>query len=151
MSENHELKYFQQKVFQEYELIKSLDKTYRLMENDSDKKRGCLSAPFALLAHRFVDWTLEKENKKRNFDEVIRESTELLQQKEISDKICEVIANTTRKEILDEEKFVKELTAALYKSELANRFVIPENPILYAAMARNIIKTGLENFCTVKE
>ena len=51
MNENHELNYFQQKVFEEYELIKSLDKTHRLMQKDGDKKRGCLSAPFAMLAH----------------------------------------------------------------------------------------------------
>lgn len=151
MNENHNLNYFQQQVFEEYELIKSLDKTHRLMQKDSEKKRGCLSAPFALLANWFVELILEKERKGKNFAETRREAEDLLGQKEISNKICEAIANITRNEVLVEEKFVKEITAAFYKSELATRFVIPENPFLYAVMARNIYVTGLRNFCAEKK
>lgn len=150
MNDYHHLGYFQQQVLEEYELIKGFEKTYRLMAQDRSEKKGCLSAPFELLAQRFVNWTLEKEHKKRNFEEISREADDLFKQKEISDEICKTISSITRNEILTEEKFVKEMTAALYKNEISKRFVIPETPTLYAMIARRIFKTGLEKFCAEK-
>ena len=80
-----------------------------------------------------------------------REARELLRHKEISDKICQMIAKISRKEILTEEKFVNEFTAALYQSELVIKFVIPENAVLYALMATEVYNIGLENFCNAKK
>lgn len=142
---------FQKKVFAEYELIKSFEKSStRINESREKDKKGCLSVPFAMLADSLVDKILGRERRKRNFAGNEREARELLRQKEISDRICEMIADISRREILTEERFVNELTSAFYRSELASRFIIPENAVLYAMMATDIFNTGLENFCDKK-
>lgn len=116
---NNELNDFQKKVFAEYELIKSFEKSSKGVK-ESRAKKGCLSSPFAAAADWFVGRVLERERRKRNFAGNEREARELLRQKEISDKICETVENVGGREILTEEKFVYELTAAFYQSELAN-------------------------------
>lgn len=88
---------------------------------------------------------------KKNYDGNEREARELLRQKEISNSLCKMIAKINRKEILTEEKFINELTAALYQSDLASRFVIPENALLYAMMATEVFNIGLEKFCNDKK
>ncbi len=148
MPHTDELIDFQRKVFAEYELIKSLKKTSDRMNDERDKKQnGCLCLPFKLLADSLVRRVLKGEKRKRYYDENRREAGELLRQKEISDRICWMIAEISRREILIEKKFVDEVTVALYKSDLASRYVIPENEILYAMMATEIYETGLENYC----
>lgn len=145
---NDELIDFQKKVFAEYELIKSLKKTSDRMKDEREiKQKGCLFMPFTLLADALVKRVLKGETRKRNYDENRREARELLRQKEISDRICSMIAEISRREILIEKKFVDEITAALYGSDLASRFVIPENDVLYVMIATEIYETGLENFC----
>ena len=103
----------------------------------------------------FADLVIKKavrsESRKRNYAGNEREARELLRQKEISDGICEMIAKISSKEILTEEKFVYELTAAFYRSDLASRFIIPENAVLYAMMATEVFNIGLENFCNDKK
>lgn len=143
-----ELEEFQKKVFAEYELIKSFEKSStRINESREKDKKGCLSAPFALLADLLVDKILGREKLKRNFAGNEREAGELLLQKEISNRICAMIADISRREILTEERFVREMTAAFYRSDLASQFIIPENALLYAMMATEIFNIGLESFC----
>lgn len=142
----NDLKHFQEKVFAEYKLIKSFDETPKRM-NEKREKSGCLYSPFGTLADLFVSKILDRERRKRNFAGNEREAEELLGQKEIFERVCEMIANANRLEILTEEKFVNELTAALFRSDLEKQFIIPENAVLYAMMARKIFDAGLENFC----
>ena len=104
-----------------------------------------------MFAEFVINKAVKSERRKKNYAEYEREARELLRQKEISDEICRMIAKINRKEILTEEKFVNELTAALYQSDLANQFVIPENAFLYALMATEIYNIGLENFCNAKK
>jgi hypothetical protein len=149
---NDELKDFQKQVFAEYELTKGLKKSSERINKSREKyRKGCLIVPFSVFADLFVGKILGREKRKRNYGGNTREARELLRQKEISDKICETLKKITRKEILTEEKFVNEFTAALYQSDLANQFVIPENDVLYAMMATEIFNIGLENFCNDKK
>ena len=149
---NNELTDFRKKVFAEYELIKSLEKSSnRINESREKERKGCLFVPFSMLADSFVNKILGRERRKRNYAGNEREARELLRQKEISDSICEMIAKISSKEILTEEKFVYELTAAFYRDDLASRFIIPENVVLYAMMATEVFNIGLENFCNDKK
>lgn len=149
---NSELTDFQKKVFAEYETVKSLRTSADRIKKDREKERkGCLAVPGLLFAEFVINKAVKSERRKKNYAEYEREARELLRQKEISDEICRMIAKTSRKEILTEEKFVNELTAALYQSDLANQFVIPENAFLYALMATEIYNIGLENFCNAKK
>lgn len=151
-STNDELTDFQKKVFATYELIKGLDKSSnRTTKSRENVRKGCLSVPFSAVADLIVGKIIERERLKRNYAGNEREARELLRQKEISDRICETIANVNRREVLTKEKFVYELTAAFYRSDLANRFIIPENAMLYAMMATEVFSIGLENFCNDKK
>ena len=146
---NEELEDFQKKVSAEYQTLKSLKKSSaRIKEDRAKENKGCLSIPIFIFAEFAIKKAFEGESRKKNYDENEREAKELLEQKEISDKVCETITATNRSEILTEDKFVDSLTAALYKSDLASRFVIPENAVLYAMMATEIYETGLEEFCS---
>ncbi len=145
---NNELTDFQKKVFAEYELMKSFEKSSGAINKGRGKEsKGCLFFSVFTFTDWFVSKILEREKTKRNYIGFAKEARELLRQKEISDRLCKVIADTNRKEILTEEKFVNELTAAFYQSDLASRFVIPENVVLYAMMAAEVYNIGLENFC----
>jgi hypothetical protein len=145
---NNELNDFQKKVYAEYELIKSFERSTKgINESREKEKKGCLTLPLAAVADLFVGKILARERRKRNYGGNEREAKELLRQKEISDKICEMASSIGSKEILTEKKFVYELTAAFYQSQLASRFVIPENVVLYAMMATEVFNIGLENFC----
>jgi urease gamma subunit len=149
---NNELNDFQKEVYAEYELIKSFEKSSkRTNESREKEKKGCLTLPFAAWADLFVGEILERERGKRNYRGNEQEARELLRQKEVSDKICEMVETIGSKEILTEEKFVYELTAAFYQSDLASRLVIPENVVLYAMMATEVFNIGLGNFCNDKK
>lgn len=149
---NSQLIDFQKKVFAEYELIKSFKKGSDKIKKDRENERsGCLSVPVSMLADLIVSKVLRRERRKRNYAGNEQEARELLRQKEISDSICETIANISRREILTEEKFVSELTGAFYRSDLARQFIIPENAVLYAMMATEVFNIGLENFCNDKK
>lgn len=151
-STNKELSDFQKKVFDEYKSAKSLKESSKRIKADRENnKKGCLAVPMLIFADLVIKKAATSENRKRNYVGNEQEARELLRQKEISDKICEMIAKISRGEILTEEKFVNELTAALYRSDLASRFVIPENAVLYAMMAAEIYNIGLEKFCNDKK
>lgn len=145
---NEDLQDFQKKVFAEYKTVKSLkESTERIKKDRQQNRKGCLM----VLPLMFAEWAINKASKsesyKKNYFANEREADELLKQKEIFERICETVANVSRTEILTEEKFVNELTAALYRSDLASRFVVPENAVLYAMMWTKIFNAGLENFC----
>ncbi len=145
---NNELTDFQKQVFAEYRTVKVFgESSGNIDKGRKNRNKGWLF----LLIFMFTDWFISKimrnERRKRDFAGNEREARELLRQKEISDGICEMIAKISSKEILTEEKFVYELTAALYRSDLASRFIIPENAVLYAMMATEVFNIGLENFC----
>lgn len=148
MNTSDELRDFQKQVFSEYKTAKSLkESSNRVKEDRQNNKKGCLSVPMLILAEFAINKAAKSERRKKNYAESEREARELLRQKEVSDRVCETIAEISRKEILTEEKFVNNFTAALFRSDLANRFVIPENAVLYALMATEIYKTGLNNYC----
>ncbi len=148
----NELNNYQKKVFAEYELIKSLKRSsVRINESREKYRKGCLVAPFSVFADLFVGKILGREKRKRNYTGFAQEARELLRQKKISDKICEMIVEISRKEILTEEKFVNQFTAVLFQSSLASQFIIPENVVLYAMMATEIYNIGLENFCSEQQ
>jgi hypothetical protein len=149
---NDDLVDFQRKVFVQYELIKGLKKSSnRINESHKEEKKECLFIPFTMVADLIVDKIIERERNKRNYVGNEQEARELLRQKEISDRICETIGNINRREVLTEEKFVNELTAAFYRSDLASRFVMPENAMLYAMLATEVFNIGLEKFCNDKQ
>lgn len=149
---NDELTDFQKKVLSEYVTAKALkDGSDKINKGREKESNGCLFFPFSTLADLFVSKILARERRKRNYAENEREAGELLRQKEISDRICEMVGNINRNEILTEDNFVNELTEALYRSDLATRFVIPENAVLYAMMAAQVFNVGLENFCNDKK
>ncbi len=149
---NDELKDFQKKVFAEYKTVKALKESSDKINKGREKeKKGCLYVPIFMFTELVVSKAVKSERRKKNYAENEREARELLRQKEIADRVCEMIAKISRKEILTEEKFVNDLTAALYQSDLANRFVIPENALLYAMMTTEVYNIGLENFCNDKK
>ena len=149
---NVELNDFQKKVYAEYETVKSLKTSAERIKKDREKERkGCLAIPALLFAEFVINKAVKSQRRKKSYAENEREARELLRHKEVSDKICQMIAKISRKEILTEEKFVNNLTAALYQSDLASRFVIPENALLYAMMATEVFNIGLEKFCNDKK
>ena len=149
---NSKLTDFQKKVFSEYKTVQALNESSNLINKSREtNKKGCLSVPFFMFADFLVGKAVRGERHKRNYAGNEQEARELLRQKEISDRICQMIGKISRNEILTEEKFVNELTAALYRSDLANQFVIPENALLYALMATEVYNIGLENFCNGKK
>ncbi len=101
---NNELNDFQKKVFTEYELNKSFEKSENRINETRDKQRkGCLSVPIAVLADLFVSRTIGRERQKRNYAGHKWKAEELLRQQEISDRICETFAEIDSVDILTEE------------------------------------------------
>lgn len=149
---NDELIGFQKKVFDEYRVIKSFRMSEDKLNNVSlNEKKGCWSAPFAMLTDLIIGKALKSEGRKRNHDGNAQEARELLRQNEVSGKICETLTMLSSREVLTEEKFVNELTSALYLSELSSQYVIPKEPVLYAMMATEVFNIGIENFCKAEK
>ncbi len=147
-----ELNDFQKNVYNDYEGIKSIKRTSeRVKDAFENGKKGCLYLPIAIFTNFAVKKGVHHERRKRNYNGVEREVGELLRQQEIAGKICEVISVINRTDILTEEKFVYEFTASIFKTKLADRFIIPEQSFLYAMMANEIFNIGLEKFCDDKK
>lgn len=145
-----ELSELQIKVQNEFLIIK-MSKTYmpRKMENDI-KNSGCLMSPFASLFASFTKKQMDKEQSKRNHDIYEIEADELLNNSELKKEICSSLNLFTKGEIVTEENFINYVTAILYENKIRTKFVIPQEPALYAHIAYKISESGINNFCSEK-
>lgn len=141
---------FKEKVFEEYRVIKAFRMGESKIENDRKNTRG-FARPFILLAELFVNKILQSEANKRDIEGILVTAKNLLEQKEIHDRVCETLTKSSKLEILTEEKFTAALTESFFQSPLANQFNIPAKPILYAMMAIEVFETGIENYCNSQE
>lgn len=146
-----ELDELQNKVQNEFLLIK-VSKTYIPEKAAKEiKNAGCLMAPFASLFASFTKRQMEKEQSKRNHDIYEIEADELLKNSELKKEICSSLLLITKDEILTEERFINYITAILYENKIRTKFVVPSEPALYAHIAYKIFDAGISNFCSENE
>lgn len=147
-----DLEDFQKKVVEDFHFLKA-SKTFRKFRQEEIHKdfrknpAGCLFLPIVLLGD-WIGWRLfQTEEKKRNHGAFQKEAGELLAQGEIRDALCKSLRETSRKEILTEEKFIRTVTKTLAENNLRKQFVIPLEPVLFACIAYEISETGFDDFC----
>ena len=68
-------------------------------------------------------------------------------QKEIKSGICRAFAHFGKHEILTEEKFVDLVTKAVWEMVKQKKIKVAYDPYLYAEIAYQISKTGIEKCC----
>lgn len=143
---------FQKKVVFEFTLVKGW-KTFKYIRLDDLKKEhgknlsGCFFIPFVSFMDKLGKKFLKKELEKLNYQEFEKEAEDLLAQDKLKKEICKSLKKAIGKDILTEDNFVRITTKSLAEKSLRKQFVIPLEPMLFAAIIYKLQETGINNFC----
>lgn len=142
---NPNLKDFQAQVQRKYRNLQSLKKLDKEIQQKElrEKRYGCLFAPLYLLAELLV----KLAKKRKIYSKIEKEAGDLLSRKEPKSGICRAFAKLGKHEILTEEKFVGSVTKTVWEMVKQKKIKVSYDPYLYAEIAYQVGKTGIEEFC----
>lgn len=149
-----DLEKFQDEVLGEFTFLKARKFNDNFIKNEELKKHfgksfwGCFLIPLFIFTGKYGDSVYRQKEKEKNYKVFEREAADLLAQNEIKEAICKSLKETSRTEILTEDKFIKTVVIqTLAEKDVRKQFVIPLEPVLFACIAFQISEMGIENFC----
>ncbi|QQS40228.1 MAG: hypothetical protein IPM63_12790 [Acidobacteriota bacterium] len=152
---------FRSQVFSEYLFLRKLEESTKGVTENPDrspkeiaKKHGCLSGLFMPAINKMARLAADKTYEQKQVNEDRGGAKELLDRKEIKDRLCPRLTELPGQSLLPEEleiKIIRILVEELASETEIEEPLLERNPSKFAQLAMEVLDRGIENCCASRQ